>query len=144
MAGSPTATNGNTGNVFRTPDGVFFLDLEAEAKCTNVLDAAAVELAKLCRWAARDARAAAAGDSRSPAGRKITSEDLLVCVVDIFGCDRGDQLEQIVRRTKGRPMQWFHRRRNQIHKSQHPEEVTKYDIADTLEQLLSEADLPGT
>lgn len=114
----------STGNVVLAGEGVFFLDLEAFAKFGGAAKAASVELAKLIRWSVRDL-----GMQHR---RTVLRE-----AMDIYA-GRGELLRLIVRRTLSRPFQFVHRRHDRRKKRCRPGEVTKYDIADALEGMLSE------
>jgi Ser/Thr protein kinase RdoA (MazF antagonist) len=113
----------NSGNVMLADGGgVFFLDLEAAPKVGRPTDAAAGELAKLCRWAIRDL-----GVEHGQA--------ILQAAAAAYG-HRRDLLVRICRDVLGRPMQFFHRWRDRRRKAARPGEVTKYDVADGLARLL--------
>ena len=112
----------STGNVMLTDSGVFFLDLEARPKFADVREAAAVEIGKLSRWAVRDlgmqhCRAALGELLKAYAGRR-------------------ELLERVVQRVHGRRLQFLHRWRDRRKKAAQPGEVTKYDIADALAEVL--------
>jgi tRNA A-37 threonylcarbamoyl transferase component Bud32 len=112
----------STGNVLLTAEGVLFLDLEARPKIADAREAAAVEVAKLLRWAVRDLGI----EHLRPALERL---------VEAYR-DRREILERVVARVLDRPVQFFHRRRDRRRKRARPGEVTKYDIADALAEML--------
>jgi hypothetical protein len=115
----------NTRNIMIGPGGVFYLDLEARQTKACPVEAAAIELGKLCRWAVGDLGAACCREILEP-------------VLDVYR-DRRVILERIVQQTLGRPFQWVHRRRDRRLKARSPGQVTKYDIADALADMLQRA-----
>jgi tRNA A-37 threonylcarbamoyl transferase component Bud32 len=114
----------NSGNIIYTGDSFYFVDFESppKSKC-SVSESASIELATLCRWIARDL------------GPKFLEQVLKQMVTAYKGQEH--LLNLIVKRTTARPFQFFHRWKNQKHKISHPNDVTKYDIADGLMHIIS-------
>jgi len=113
----------NTGNVICVNNEFYFIDFEASAKNNNVLVSAGIELATICRWIVRD-----------------VSIDFIDDVISLMVSEYAglsDLLRLIVKRTNGRPFQFYHRRKDRHRKKADPHEVTKYDIADCLKKHLS-------
>jgi tRNA A-37 threonylcarbamoyl transferase component Bud32 len=106
----------NSGNLFVAPDGIYHLDFETPLPRRPAAESAAIEVAKLARWIARDL------------GRERLDE-VLGAVVEAYRGQR-ELLELLVRRIRGRPWQLFHRWRDRRRRRRDPGEVTKYDVAD--------------
>ena len=111
----------STGNILIAKQDLFTIDFEAPVRNLSVQEAAAIELATLCRWITRDL------------GLECV-RDILLRLVEAYDCPM--VLHMIVKRTAGRSFQFYHRWRDRKRKSVYPQEVTKYDIADTLAKLL--------
>jgi len=115
----------STGNIICTEKSFYFIDFETPAKKRKtVLELAAVEVATTCKWIVRDL------------GIEFL-EEVMKLLVDSYKNHRF-LLRLIVKRTTGRPFQFYHRWRDRRRKTANPKkEVTKYDIADVLSDLLS-------
>jgi tRNA A-37 threonylcarbamoyl transferase component Bud32 len=114
----------SSGNVIYTGDSFYFIDFETphKSRC-SVSVSASIELATLCRWIVRDL------------GPEFLEQVLKQMVAAYKG--REPLLNLVVKRTAGRPFQFYHRWKNQRHKMLYPTEVTKYDIADGLMHIMS-------
>ena len=113
----------NTGNIICAEDGFYFVDFEAPPRKTRrVQQASSIEIATTARWIVRDL------------GIEFLHETVKL-LAGAFA-SREALLKRIVKRTAGRPFQFYHRRRNRKYKKAHPDDVTKYDIADALSKLL--------
>lgn len=113
----------SSGNIIYTGDSFYFIDFESRPKSRCAIsESASIELATLCRWIVRDL------------GLKFL-EDVLKQMVAAY---KGQEplLNLIVKRTAGRPFQFYHRRKNQRYKALYPNDVTKYDIADGLKHII--------
>ena len=110
----------NTGNFLIGDKEVVHIDFERLPRSTDVLDAAAVELAKLVRWIVRDL------------GRDQLDPALRIAIYAYR--DQPAILKRIISRTCERPGQFFHRLLDRRRKA-HPGAITKYDIADGLQRL---------
>lgn len=113
----------NSSNVILVGSEFCFIDFETSVAQDQFADAAAIETAKFCRWTARDL-----GIDTLP--------ELMNRLVEAYH-DDPLVLRRIVRRTQGRPFQFFHRWQDRKRKRKQPTEVTKYDIADALAQALA-------
>jgi tRNA A-37 threonylcarbamoyl transferase component Bud32 len=111
----------NTGNFLIDGQRVYHIDFERMPKSTDVLDAAAIELAKLLRWIVRDL----GRDQLDP---------VLKIAADAYR-DQPEILKRIISRTCDRPWQMIHRLLDRRRKA-HPGAITKYDIADGLQRLI--------
>jgi hypothetical protein len=85
------------------------------------LESASIEAATTCRWIVRDLGIESLDRVLKLAAAAYGNQELL--------------LKLIVDRTTGRPFQLYHRWKNKKRKLAHPDEVTKYDIADGLAKL---------
>jgi tRNA A-37 threonylcarbamoyl transferase component Bud32 len=112
----------STGNILMAQKNFYTIDFESPARSLPVKQSGAIELATLCRWMARDMGAE-------------TVPEIMMRLVEAFD-DCPMVLQLIVERTAGRSFQFIHRWRNEKRKRVHPQDVTKYDIADTLAKLL--------
>ena len=120
----------NTSNILCPDSGGFvFIDFETTGSGADLEESAAVELAKLCRWAARDL-----GVAHLPA--------LMRQVVGIYRARPG-LLRRLVARTHDRPLQFFHRWQDSRRRRRNPRDVTKYQLADALAAELARAGSPG-
>jgi Ser/Thr protein kinase RdoA (MazF antagonist) len=112
----------NTSNILCVGERSIFIDFESRVECDDLNEAAAIETAKFCRWAARDM-----GIDHLPG--------IVSTLVQAYGDER-ERLWLIVRRTCNRSFQFFHRWRDARRKARQPGEVTKYDVADALAREL--------
>ena len=114
----------NSGNVIYTDDSFYFIDFESphKSRC-SVSVSASIELATLCRWIVRDL------------GPKFLEQVLKQMVAAYKGQE--SLLNLVVKRTAARPFQFYHRWKNQRFKTLYPNDVTKYDIADSLMHIMS-------
>ncbi len=119
----------NSSNVICLGPDYYFIDFETTVPPGDLEEAAAIETAKFCRWAARDL-----GIEHLP--------ELAWQVVQAYQ-DQLPILRRIVSRTCGRPFQFIHRWQDRRRKRRHPREVTKYDIADALAAALESAASQG-
>lgn len=114
----------NTGNILLDHGRFVFIDFESRMKVPGsveqLVDMVGIEVAKLIRWSARDI-------GRAHLGKVI---DLMLCAYGSTAVP-----DSIVRRVHGRKMQSFHRWKDRKKKRQFPDDVSKYDIADTLRSL---------
>lgn len=115
----------NSGNVICSGDRFCYVDFEAKPKFRTVNEAAGAELLALCRWAVRDM------------GIEFNESVMKLAVASYK--DQRLLLDHMVRRTSGRLFQFYHRWKDRKHKTANPNDVTKYDIADTVEKLRREA-----
>lgn len=115
----------SSGNIICTGNSFYFIDFETPArKRTAVLELAAIEVTTTCKWIVRDL------------GIEFL-EEVMKLLVDSYKNHRF-LLRLMVKRTTGRPFQFYHRWRDRRRKAANPKkEVTKYDIADVLSDLLS-------
>jgi tRNA A-37 threonylcarbamoyl transferase component Bud32 len=108
----------NTGNFVVDGDGrIFQVDFERVPAAENLHEAAAMELAKLMRWMARDL------------GRP-NLDRLAALAVKAYG-GQSQVIGRVIDRTLARLGQWFHRFRDARKRAQEGE-ITKYDIAEGL------------
>jgi len=113
----------SSGNIICAKDGFYFIDFETPVqKRRTVLESASIEVATTCRWIVRDL------------GIEFLEEVLKVMVISYTGQE--SLLKLIVKRTAGRPFQFYHRWQDRKRKMARPQDVTKYDIADALAKLL--------
>jgi len=112
----------STDNVILAENHFYFIDFETPRKKRSVVELASIEIATTCRWAVRDL------------GIDYVQE-VLNCMVTVYK-DQDNLLKPIVKRTIGRPFQFYHLRRDKRKKTANPKDVTKYDIANTLSELL--------
>ncbi len=112
----------NTGNIVVSSDGCYYIDFEGSVKKGPLDDMVCREMAKLCRWVARDM------------GRD-SLEAVVGNMVKAYQ-EKEELLRRIVELTIGRPFQIIHRLRDLRKKKANPGDVTKYDIADTLKKAL--------
>lgn len=113
----------STGNVILAENRFYFIDFETPRKKRSVVELASIEVATICRWIVRDL------------GIDYVQEVLKRMVAVYKGQD--NLLKPIVKRTSGRPFQFYHRRKNHRRKIANPNDITKYDIADTLIKIIS-------
>lgn len=113
----------NSSNVLRVGEQFYFIDFERSTEIADLTEAAAVEVGKFCRWTVRDF------------GRAHLVP-VMRLLVEAYAEDR-PLLELFVQRTCDRSFQWVHRWRDRRRKARHPDEVTKYDLADTLIDLMA-------
>jgi len=112
----------NTSNILISGQDFYTIDFETTIPADRLEESLSIEIAKFCRWAARDL-----GREQLPALIELLAQ----------ACrGREEWLGQIVSRTCGRRFQFFHRWRDRRRKRAKPDEVTKYDIADALQQIL--------
>jgi tRNA A-37 threonylcarbamoyl transferase component Bud32 len=112
----------SSGNVLYTGDNFYFIDFESFPKGKHAIpESASIELATLCRWIVRDL------------GPEFLEEVLKVMVTAYKGQE--PLLNLVVERTTSRSFQFYHRWKNKKRKFAHPDEITKYDIADALAKL---------
>jgi tRNA A-37 threonylcarbamoyl transferase component Bud32 len=112
----------SSGNIIYTKSGFYFIDFETPVKQNHsVLESASIEVATTCRWIVRDLG--------------IESLDKVLTLAAAAYRNQEPVLKLIVDRTTARPFQFYHRWKNKKRKLVHPEEVTKYDIADGLAKL---------
>jgi hypothetical protein len=106
-------------------DGRFvFIDLETPIPArVPILDSVSIELATTARWIVRD-----------------MGKDHLHSVAERMAPAYFEHhrpvLKRVVSRTRSRPFQFIHRRNDRKKKLANPAEVTKYDIADSLNRIL--------
>jgi hypothetical protein len=117
----------NSSNVLRTAGGFCFIDLERPTEIADLAEAAAVEIGKFCRWTVRDM------------GR-VHLKPILQSVIEAYAEER-PLLQRFVDRTCARGFQWLHRWRDRKRRARQPGEITKYDLADTLVELLGSSRL---
>lgn len=113
----------SSGNIIYTENGFYFIDFESPPKSKQTIpESASIELATLCRWIVRDL------------GLKFLEEVLK----EMSSAYKGQEalLNLAVKRTAGRPFQFYHRWKNKRHKTLYPNDVTKYDIADGLKRIM--------
>ena len=113
----------NTGNIIIQDGRVFYIDLEQACTTDELTDAAAMEIAKICRWIVRDLG--------------IASMDEVLGIVLKAYAGQEFLLERLVARACDRRLQRYHRFRDWMRKRKDAHEVTKYDIADGLARLLA-------
>jgi tRNA A-37 threonylcarbamoyl transferase component Bud32 len=118
----------NTSNVLCRDQQFFFIDFENSVEKKAVAELAALEIAKFCRWAARDL-----GIQHLPR--------MMHHLVETYAGEAA-LLQTIVDRTRGRSLGYLHRWRDHRRKKQNPREVTKYDVADALARALPPSHLP--
>lgn len=111
----------SSGNIICSGKKFYYVDFESTPKYKSVIEAAASELSTLCRWIVRDL------------GIEFLEEILKLAVTSY--ADQEPLLKVLVKRTSGRPFQFYHRWKNKRRKLASPGEVTKYDIADGLAKL---------
>lgn len=116
----------SSGNIICSDKKFYYVDFEATPKHKSVMEAAGSELLTLCRWIVRDL------------GIEFL-EEIMELVVTSYA-DQKSLLKCLVKRTSGRPFQFYHRWKNHKRKTANPKkDVTKYDIADTVAKLLRES-----
>ena len=117
----------NTGNILINDNGFYFIDFEARMKVPDqkdsLIDLIGIEVAKLIRWSARDLGRAHLADVVG----------LMLAAYKSPAIANG-----IIHRVYGRALQPLHRWKDRRKKKNHPEEVSKYDIADTLFKLIAQ------
>jgi len=113
----------STDNVILAENRFYFIDFETPRKKRSVVELASIEVATICRWIVRDL------------GIDYVQEVLKHMVEVYKGQD--NLLKPIVKRTSGRPFQFYHLWKNQRRKTANPNDITKYDIADTLIKIIS-------
>ncbi len=108
----------SSGNVICSGDRLSYVDFEASPKYRTVIEAAGTELLTLCKWIIRD----------------IGAEFLQTVMQLVTASYKNQQslLQVMLKRTSGRPFQFYHRWKDRRYKSKHPNEVTKYDVVDSL------------
>ena len=113
----------STDNVILGENHFYFIDFETPAqRRRSVLESASIEVAITCMWIVRDLGIE-------------SNEHVLKALVGAY--DRQESLlKLIVERTCGRPFQFYHLRRDKRKKAANPKNVTKYDIANALSELL--------
>ena len=114
----------NSSNVILAAGDFYFIDFETPVAGADLEEAAAIETAKFCRWTARDL------------GRPELPQ-VAAGLVEAYR-EHLELLRPIVSRTRGRPFQFFHRWQDARKKRRQPREVTKYDVADALNEALGE------
>jgi tRNA A-37 threonylcarbamoyl transferase component Bud32 len=112
----------STDNVILAENHFYFLDFETPRKKRSVIELASIEVATICRWIVRDL------------GIDYVQEVLKRMVAVYKGQD--NLLKPIVKRTCSRPFQFYHLWRDERKKVADPKDVTKYDIANALSELL--------
>ena len=112
----------STDNVILAENHFYFIDFETPRKKRSVVELASIEIATTCRWIVRDL------------GIDYVQE-ILKCMVAVYK-GQDNLLKPIVKRTVGRPFQFYHLRRDKRKKAANPKDVTKYDIANALSELL--------
>lgn len=115
----------SSGNVICFGDRLSYVDFEARPRYRTVIEAAGTELLTLCKWIVRD-----------------MGMEFLETVMQLVTASYKNQqslLRVMLKRTSGRPFQFYHRWKIRKRKTANPNDVTKYDIADTVEKLLREA-----
>jgi len=108
----------SSGNIIYSGKKFYYVDFEAPPKYKSVIEAAASELSTLCRWIVRDL------------GIEFL-EEIMKLVVTSYA-DQEPLLKVLVKRTSGRPFQFYHRWKNHKRKTANPKDVTKYDIVETI------------
>jgi len=117
----------STDNVILAENRFYFIDFETPRKKRSVIELASIEIATICRWIVRDL------------GIDYVQEVLKRMVAVYKGQD--NLLKPIVKRTSGRPFQFYHRWQDERKKVANPKDVTKYDIADGLAELSTDSGL---
>lgn len=112
----------STDNVILAEDHFYFIDFETPHKKRSVIELASIEIATICRWIVRDL------------GIDYVQEVLKRMLAVYKGQD--NLLKPIIKRTSGRPFQFYHLWRDERKKVANPKDVTKYDIANALSELL--------
>ena len=112
----------STDNVILAGNHFYFIDFETPRKKRSVVELASIEIATTCRWIVRDL------------GIDYVQE-ILGCMMAVYK-DQDNLLKPIVKRTIGRPFQFYHLRQDKRKKAANPKDVTKYDIANALSELL--------
>jgi len=109
-------------NVICSVGQFWYVDFEAKPKYPSVMEAAGTELLTLCKWIVRDL------------GIEFLDRVMGIVVTSYRG--QKPLLRLLVKRTSGRPFQFFHRWRDSKRKLSNPRAATKYDIANAIEKLL--------
>ena len=115
----------NSRNVLICDGQPWHIDLESVCRGATLTDSIAIEIAKLCRWVARDM------------GRAWLDDAVRL----LLECYAGQEwlLSRIIDRTSARSFQFIHRWRDRTFKAAFPDEVTKYDVSDCLRRRLPDA-----
>lgn len=116
----------NTGNILISNDRIFYIDLEGQLESRSSIpktDLVGIEVAKLLRWSSRDL------------GRHLLRE-VIGIMLDAYHWSKVP--ESIANRVYNRPFQFLHRWRNMQRLRELPGDVTKYDIADGISELVAE------
>ncbi len=114
----------SSGNVICSGDQLSYVDFEARPKYRTVIEAAGTELLTLCKWIIGD-----------------IGEEFLQTVMQLVAASYDNQqslLRIMLKRTSGRPFQFYHRWKDRRHKNRHANCITKYDIVDSLFQSLKQ------
>ena len=114
----------NTGNMVLDKDDFYYIDFEEKVSSDDyeLSEALAIELAKFIRWVIRDIV-------------KTHLNKVIQLTVEVYR-PGNPILDQIIERVYGRHFQFIHRWKDRNNKKHNSAEVTKYDLADSLQFIL--------
>ena len=117
----------NTGNMVLDKDDFYYIDFEEKVNSDDyeLSEALAIELAKFIRWVIRDLGSG-------------YLDKIIQLTVEVY--QPGNPiLDQIIERVHGRHFQFIHRWKDRNKKKYNSSEVTKYDLADSLQFFLKKS-----